>query len=65
MKKERNIKAHRIWMIRNYATAYSAVFLRLFFLINLIPGRTFHDNFPIVCWTCYIPCIIISEAYLK
>lgn len=57
-----DVKAHRIWMIRNFALTFAAVTLRIHlgWATGLL-GIPFEAFYPLVAWLCWVPNLIIAE----
>lgn len=58
--RQRNIDAHRRWMIRSAAMTFAAVTLRLY-LPFLAMGFGFETGYSMVAWLCWVPNLIIAE----
>jgi uncharacterized membrane protein len=60
------IAAHRRWMIRNYALTYAAVTLRIEMpLLIVLGGLSPIMALNIVGWTCWVPNLIVVEAWFR
>lgn len=61
---QRQIAAHRIWMIRSAALTLSAVTLRLYLPIG---GATvgMEVAYPVICWICWVPNLILAEWLIQ
>lgn len=60
-----NVRAHRAWMIRNYALTFGAVTLRLYLgLLVGLAGVPFEEAYPAVAWLSWVPNLVIVEWYL-
>ncbi len=60
------IKAHRDWMIRNYALTFAAVTLRIWLpLLSEAAGIEFIDAYRTVAWLCWIPNLLIAQRIIK
>jgi uncharacterized membrane protein len=61
-----DVTSHRRWMIRNYALTYAAVTLRIQMplLVGLL-GMAPIVAFNIVAWMCWVPNLLIVEAWLR
>lgn len=60
-----DIASHRRWMIRNYALTYAAVTLRIQIPLLVVLGTSPVLAFNIVAWTCWVPNLIVVEAWLR
>ena len=65
--KQRQVKQHRKWMIRNYSLAFAGVTLRIWLLIFvLIAGiENYQTSYIIISWLCWLPNLLIAEFYVK
>lgn len=64
--KQGNIKAHRQWMILNYALTCAAITLRLYLpLFPWLLGVDFITGYVMISWACWVPNLLIAAAYLK
>jgi uncharacterized membrane protein len=58
--------SHRRWMIRNYALTYAAVTLRIQMpLLIVLGGLSPILALNIVGWTCWVPNLIVVEAWFR
>lgn len=62
--KQRKFKEHEQWMMRNYALTFAAVTLRIYLGI-LIRPLAIELTLQIVSWLCWVPNIVIVEAYIR
>lgn len=66
MVRQGNIKAHRQWMIRNFALTLAAVTLRVqmpFMMVAL--HWPFPRTYIIVSWLCWVPNLLIAEWMVR
>jgi len=61
--RQRNISAHRAWMIRNYALTLSAVTLRFYLPASLASNLDFLTVYMFIAWMCWVPNLIIAEWF--
>ena len=61
--RQRNISAHRAWMIRNYALTLSAVTLRFYLPASLASNIDFLTAYMVIAWMCWVPNLIIAEWF--
>ena len=59
-----DIPAHRRWMYRSYALTLAAVTLRIYLPLSLALGIGFEDAYRVVSWLCWVPNLVIVEAWL-
>jgi uncharacterized membrane protein len=59
-----DIPAHRRWMYRSYALTLAAVTLRIYLPLSLALGIGFEDAYRVVAWLCWVPNLVIVEAWL-
>lgn len=57
--RRKDVQAHRIWMIRNFALTFAAVTLRIYLGISEV--LEIDDFYPAVAWLCWVPNLIIAE----
>ncbi|MET3293230.1 UNVERIFIED_CONTAM: putative membrane protein [Brevibacillus sp. OAP136] len=65
--KQKNVKAHREWMLRNYALTLAGVTLRLWMPICFaIWGvSAFASFYPAIAWICWVPNLLVAEWYVR
>ncbi|MFG2232679.1 DUF2306 domain-containing protein [Streptomyces sp. NPDC048723] len=74
--RERDIRSHQAWMIRNFALTYAAVTLRLWFGVLIFAQVPFaHDSDPFdailtqayapLPFLCWLPNIVIAEFMIR
>lgn len=63
--KQRNIVAHRDWMIRSFALTYAAVMLRIYLSLSGVFGIPFEVAYPVIAWLCWVPNVIFAEIFLS
>ena len=63
--RRRDFRAHRRWMIRNFALTYAAVTLRFQMPALIVAGVAPITALNIVGWTCWVPSLIIVEAWMR
>lgn len=61
----RDFRAHRRWMVRNYALAFAAVTLRLMLPASMAAGFAFETAYPLIAWACWLPNLLAAEAWLR
>jgi uncharacterized membrane protein len=61
-----NLRAHREWMIRNFALTFAAVTLRveLPFMLALLHWP-FRPAYIIVSWLCWVPNLLVAEWMVR
>lgn len=60
---------HRVWMVRNYALTFAAVFLRLFLVAGVVamervPGLTFEDVYTTSAWASILVSYLGAEWFV-
>lgn len=60
----RNIPAHRAWMIRSFALTLAGVTLRLYLGGILLSGGGYTEASPWLAWLCWVPNIIVAEWWI-
>lgn len=63
VKKDKNIKEHRKWMIRNYALAFTAFSFRFFVAASIALDYDF--IYTLGTYVCPFPNLIIVEWWMK
>lgn len=59
--RNKNIEAHRQWMIRNYALTFAGVMLRLWVPISINVGIEFLTAYRAISWLCWIPNLLVAQ----
>lgn len=60
------IRAHRDWMIRNYALTFAAVTLRIWLpLLSEVAGIEFVNAYRAVAWLCWIPNLYVAQRIIE
>jgi len=62
--RQRNIAAHKSWMLRSGALTFAAVTLRLY-LPFLFMGFGVETGYTIVAWLCWVPNALVAEWILR
>lgn len=57
--------AHRVWMIRSYATILAAVSLRIQLPLLSIAFGEFDPAYAIVAWSCWLPNLLVAEWIVR
>ncbi|HDR7277664.1 TPA: DUF2306 domain-containing protein, partial [Bacillus paranthracis] len=65
--KNKKIKEHRNWMIRNYALTFAAVTLRIWLplFIVLFGIEHFELSYAIIAWLAWVPNLIVAELFIR
>lgn len=63
--RNKEIQAHRRWVIRNYALTFAAVTLRLWLVIFIIAELDFIVAYRIVAWLAWVPNLLIVEWWIQ
>ena len=65
--KNKKIKEHRKWMIRNYALTFAAVTLRIWLplFIVLFGIEQFELSYAVIAWLAWVPNLIIAELFIR
>jgi hypothetical protein len=61
---ERNILAHKQWMIRSYSMAMTAVTFRIYHLLFFYIGWSHLENYEISLWISVVGNILLAEAII-
>lgn len=61
----RDVRAHRRWMMRNFALTFAAVMLRIDIpILQAVFGVSFDEAYQTVAWLCWVPNLILVEWWL-
>lgn len=65
--KNKKMKDHRNWMIRNYALTFAAVTLRIWLplFIVLFGIEQFELIYAVIAWLAWVPNLIIAELFIR
>jgi uncharacterized membrane protein len=63
--KQRDLIAHRTWMIRSYALTLAAVTLRLYLTPSLMLGFPMQIAYPVIAWLCWVPNLLVAEWFVR
>jgi len=63
--RQRDVAAHRRWMIRNYALTFAAVTLRIEIPLLVIGGMSGQTALDIIGWGCWVPNLLVAEYWIR
>lgn len=63
--RKRDIKLHRIWMIRSWALTFAAVNLRAYLGVADLLGIAFDDSYPVISFLAWLPNLAMAEFCLR
>ncbi|MEP4534031.1 MAG: DUF2306 domain-containing protein [Cyclobacteriaceae bacterium] len=64
--RKQDFSAHRAWMIRSYALAFSAVTLRLWLpIFDIFLGMGFDDSYTIISWLSWVPNLFVAQLFVN
>ncbi|AXK17126.1 MULTISPECIES: DUF2306 domain-containing protein [Bacillus] len=65
--KNKKIKEHRNWMIRNYSLTFGAVTLRIWLplFIVLFGIERFELSYAIIAWLAWVPNLLVAELFIR
>lgn len=63
--RQRNVTAHRRWMIRSYALTLAAVTLRVYLPSSQLAGFPIAVAYPAIAWLCWVPNLLIAEWFIR
>ena len=65
--KNKKMKDHRNWMIRNYSLTFAAVTLRIWLplFIVLFGIEHFELSYAIIAWLAWVPNLIVAELFIR
>jgi hypothetical protein len=61
----RDFAAHRRWMVRSFALTCAGITLRIQLGVCLGAGYEFGVVYPWIAWACWVPNLILAEAWLR
>ena len=61
----RQFPRHRAWMLRSAALTFAAVTLRVYLGSSMAAGVDFEVAYPLIAWLCWVPNVLVMEAYLQ
>ncbi|MGI9204448.1 MAG: DUF2306 domain-containing protein [Woeseiaceae bacterium] len=61
---QRDVSAHRTWMLRSYALTLAALTLRIYLPISQIAGIGFEPAYQAISWLCWVPNLLIVEWFI-
>lgn len=59
--RNKEVEAHRQWMIRNYALTFAGVMLRVWVPLTTGLGADFTTAYVIIAWACWVPNLIFAQ----
>lgn len=62
--RQRDIIAHRAWMLRSYALTLAALTLRIYLPLSQIAGIGFEPAYQAISWLCWVPNLLIVEWFI-
>lgn len=67
--RRREVRQHRIWMIRNYALTFAAVTLRLYqlpllALMDSVPWLEYREVYTVSAWLSLLGNVLVSEYFI-
>lgn len=63
--RNKDIEAHRRWMIRNYALTFAGVMLRIWAPLSGILGIDFLMAYRAIAWLCWVPNLLVAEWIIR
>jgi uncharacterized membrane protein len=63
--RNRNITAHKRWMIRSASLTFAAVTLRIMLGLSQVAGLPFEASYTAIAWLCWVPNLIAAEWWLR
>ena len=59
--RNKDLEAHRQWMIRNYALTFAGVMLRIWVPLSGAAGIEFTTAYTAIAWLCWVPNLILAQ----
>lgn len=64
--RNKEIEAHRQWMIRNYALTLAGAMLRVWMPISIVAlGLEFVTAYRAIAWLCWVPNLLLAEWIIR
>ena len=63
--RNKDLEAHRQWMIRNYALTFAGVMLRVWAPLSVGMGADFTTAYIIIGWVCWVPNLLVAEWIIR
>jgi uncharacterized membrane protein len=63
--RQRQVAAHRAWMIRSYALTLAAVTLRFYLPLAQFMEWPMSAAYPAIAWLCWVPNLIVAEWLIR
>ena len=63
--RNKELEAHRQWMIRNYALTFAGVMLRVWTPLSVGMGADFTTAYIIIGWACWVPNLLVAEWIIR
>jgi len=63
--RNKDLEAHRRWMIRNYALTFAGVMLRVWVPLSIGLGADFTTAYIIIGWACWVPNLFVAEWIIR
>jgi len=63
--RNKDLDAHRQWMIRNYALTFAGVMLRVWAPLSVGMGADFTTAYIIIGWACWVPNLFVAEWIIR
>ena len=63
--RNKDLEAHRQWMIRNYALTFAGVMLRVWAPLSVGLGADFTTAYIIIGWACWVPNLFVAEWIIR
>ena len=63
--RNKDLEAHRQWMIRNYALTFAGVMLRIWVPVSSAFGIDFTAAYIAIAWLCWVPNLLVAEWIIR
>lgn len=63
--RNKDLEAHRQWMIRNYALTLAGLMLRVWVPVSMVLGTDFTTSYMIIAWACWLPNLFVAEWVIR
>jgi len=63
--RQKNITAHRQWMVFNFSLTLAAATLRIYLPLSAVIGLSFEVAYPIIAWLAWIPNLFVAAWLIR
>lgn len=63
--RNKDLEAHRQWMIRNYALTFAGVMLRVWVPLSMGVSADFTTAYMVIAWACWVPNLLVAQWIIQ